>query len=146
MPTLQIPAIQGRLIVLAILLLGLAACRQAAGGVPIEETDDNKSAADVVLTLSPTTEERLLMGPFEWTIQLADGAGTPIEGATIAIRGDMNHAGMVPVEAVAAEAGEGLYRADFEWTMAGEWIVTVNASLPDGQMKTETLTYNVFVR
>jgi hypothetical protein len=31
-------------------------------------------------------------------------------------------------------AGE--YRAAFEWTMAGDWIVTVTATLPDGHVAT----------
>ncbi len=27
----------------------------------------------------------------------------------------------------------GVYRTDLEWTMAGDWIVTVTATLADGQ-------------
>ncbi len=135
-----------RWLVAVLLLLGMSACRQAAGGVPLDGMATDDGTADVAMTLSPATDERLIMGPFEWTIQLTDEDGAPVEGATIEVRGDMNHAGMVPVEATATEIGGGVYRADFEWTMAGEWIVTTTAALPDGRMKTETSTYTVFVR
>jgi len=140
MSTLRITAPRGRLLVIALLLLGLAACREAAGGVPLDSSD---GAADVRLTLEPATDARLVMGSFAWDIVLADDAGAPIEGAAIAVRGDMNHAGMVPVEATAVEVGDGLYRADFEWTMAGDWIVTVTATLPDGRIKTQSFDYSV---
>ena len=75
-------------------------------------------------------------------IQLADIAGKPIEGATVDVRGDMSHAGMQPVMAVATGAG-GNYSADFEWTMAGDWIVTVTAALPDGRTATRQFDLTV---
>ena len=143
MSTLRISASRGRLLVIAILLLGLAACREAAGGVPLDSAD---GPADVRLTLEPAADARLVMGPFAWDIALADAAGAPIEGAAVAVRGDMNHAGMVPVEATAVEVGDGLYRADFEWTMAGDWIVTVTATLPDGRIKTQSFDFSVATR
>ena len=62
---------------------------------------------------------------------LEDGAG--VSGATIEITGDMTHAGMVPVIVEATETETGLYRAeDFEFTMAGDWIITTDVELPDG--------------
>lgn len=146
MPTVRILSSQRRLFAFALLLLALAACREAAGGVPIESPDAADSAAGITITLQPAGGAQQVMGPFAWEISLADDTGAPIEGAAVAIRGDMNHAGMVPVEAMATEAGEGLYRADFEWTMAGEWIITVFATLPDGREKIQTFEYTVAVR
>jgi len=143
MSILRIFAPRGRLLLIAILLLGLTACREAAGGVPLDSPD---GAANVSLALKPAADTRLVMGPFIWDIALADGAGAPITGAAVAVRGDMNHAGMMPVEATAAEIGDGLYRADFEWTMAGDWIVTVTATLPDGRIKTQSFDFSVATR
>lgn len=42
----------------------------------------------------------------------------------------MSHAGMVPVLAEARETDPGIYHAEFEWTMAGDWIVTVAVDRP----------------
>lgn len=62
---------------------------------------------------------------------LDDGAG--VTGAEIEVTGDMTHAGMVPVIVNASEVEPGLYAAnDFEFTMAGDWIITTEVKLPDG--------------
>lgn len=124
----------------AILVTG---CRQSAGGVPLT-TGDN--APDVTLTLSPAVEGEPVMGPYQWQITLRDQSGAAIDDAVITLRGDMNHAGMVPVESTATGFGDGIYLADFEWTMAGEWFVVVTATLPDGRVKSETFTYSVAVK
>ena len=56
-----------------------------------------------------------------------------IEGAEVELLGTMTHAGMTPVVRTAEETEPGLYVAnDFEFTMAGDWILTAEATLPDG--------------
>lgn len=141
---LRIPARHGRLLIIVGLLLGLAACRQAAGGVPLGSPDDT---ADISLTLAPAAgAQPLPLEPLTWEVSLTDAAGAAIEGAAVTVRGDMSHAGMAPVEATAANAGDGLYRADFAWTMGGDWIITVTATLPDGRIKSQTFTYTVTAR
>jgi hypothetical protein len=46
----------------------------------------------------------------------------------------MSHAGMQPVEAPAVHDGNGRYVAkNFPFTMAGDWILTVEATLPTGE-------------
>ena len=129
-----------------ILFIGLAACRQAAGGVPLEGSAPVDGAPDVILTLSPAVDTTPVMGPYAWTITLTNDDGTPVEDAAVTVRGDMNHAGMVPVESSATDEGQGTYTADFEWTMAGDWIVTVTATLADGRVKSATFDYTVAVR
>ena len=130
---------------LSIVLVGLlGACRQSAGGVPRNSVEAD-NAPDITLTLSPTNADGPVMGPYRWEITLLDGNGAPIEDATVTVRGDMNHAGMVPVESTATY-DNGLYVADFEWTMAGAWNVTVTAMLDDGRVKSETFEYSVAVK
>lgn len=129
-----------------LLLIGLVACRQAAGGVPLEGSAPADGAPDITLTLSPAADTRPVMGPYAWTIALTDDAGAPVEDAAVTVRGDMNHAGMVPVESLATHDGRGIYTADFEWTMAGDWIVTVTATLADGRVKSATFDYSVAVQ
>ena len=60
-------------------------------------------------------------------------AGSPIDDAYLAVKGNMTHAGMVPVLAEVDGGGEnGVYSIPFEWTMAGDWVVTVDIQLADG--------------
>jgi hypothetical protein len=73
------------------------------------------------------------VGPAQITLTLRDAAGQPISGAAIRLEGNMSHPGMVPVFAEAWEEGVGSYRADLEFTMAGDWFLLVEAALPDGR-------------
>lgn len=140
----RISARHGQLLIIVGLLLGLAACRQAAGGVPLDAPADT---ADISLALAPAAgAQPLPLEPLTWEVSLTDAAGAAIEGAAVTVRGDMSHAGMAPVEATAANAGDGLYRADFAWTMGGDWIITVTATLPDGRVKSQTFNYTVTAR
>jgi hypothetical protein len=58
--------------------------------------------------------------------------GVPVSGATLEIEGNMTHAGMEPVFATATEVAPGDYRVPLEWTMGGDWFLTVHGTLPDG--------------
>jgi hypothetical protein len=73
------------------------------------------------------------VGPATATIYLNDSASKPIEGATIRLEGNMNHAGMRPVFADANEAKPGRYEAKLELTMGGDWFVLVDVALADGR-------------
>ncbi len=74
------------------------------------------------------------VGPARLIISLTDTAGTPLSGAIVAVEGNMSHAGMVPVLDTARMTGPGQYLVDdFRFTMAGDWILTVEATLPDGR-------------
>lgn len=72
------------------------------------------------------------VGATELIVTLKDAQGAPIDGALIRAHGNMDHAGMAPVERESHEALKGVYRIPFEWTMGGGWIVTITATLPDG--------------
>lgn len=125
------------LFILAALLLG--GCRQSSG----ETGSVIDGAADVTLqlTVEPAPPS---VGLARLDVVLLDSAGAPLDGATpVIVRGDMAHAGMRPVLATAIAQGDGRYRADFEWTMAGDWIVTVEATLPDGRVKAAVFDYTV---
>lgn len=72
---------------------------------------------------------------------LKDGNG--VEGAEVEVTGTMTHAGMVPVIVDASEVEPGHYSSDaFEFTMAGDWIITADIALPDGE-KTSVETTTV---
>jgi hypothetical protein len=60
-------------------------------------------------------------------------AGQPVAGAHLTALGFMSHPGMAPVAAVVEEQGGGVYRARFRFTMAGDWVIRVTGSAPDGR-------------
>jgi hypothetical protein len=72
------------------------------------------------------------VGESRLVIQIADENDRPVDKAHLQIKGDMTHSGMVPVLAEIDGGTGGLYEIPFEWTMAGDWVVTVDLRLPDG--------------
>ncbi|MCB0200905.1 MAG: FixH family protein [Caldilineae bacterium] len=119
-----------RSFILLILALGLAltlsACQRASQQI------DTGASSGIAMTLA-VNPDPATVGQAQVTVTINDASGQPVSGAAVAIKGDMSHAGMMPVLADATEDGAGVYRTDLEWTMAGDWIVTVTATLADGQ-------------
>jgi nitrogen fixation protein FixH len=114
----------------------LNGCQRASRKAPADQAPDVR----VTLVVEPAPPA---VGDARVVVQLADASGKPIDGAAVNVRGDMSHAGMQPVLATAAEETGGAYAADFEWTMAGDWIVTVTAVLPDGRTATRQFDLTV---
>ena len=44
----------------------------------------------------------------------------------------MSHPGMAPVLASAVERGDGIYQAELQFTMRGDWVLLVSGSLSNG--------------
>jgi hypothetical protein len=93
-------------------------------------TEESLPDVSVDLTVSPDPPQ---VGPATVTVTLSDADGTPIDGAEMKLEGTMTHAGMVPVFADATETEPGQYEATLEFTMGGDWIIIVRATLPDGR-------------
>jgi hypothetical protein len=72
------------------------------------------------------------VGPATVTVTLSDAGGTPRNGAHLRLEATMSHAGMRPLFSDAREVGPGRYEAPIEFTMAGDWILLITISLPDG--------------
>jgi YtkA-like len=66
-------------------------------------------------------------------VTLLDATGKPVHGAALEIEGHMSHPGMAPVLATAEERRDGVYAVRFQFPMAGDWIMLVKGSLPDGR-------------
>jgi hypothetical protein len=73
------------------------------------------------------------VGPVTLMLMLKDSTGAPIEGADLRLEGNMSHPGMQPVFAEAHEDSPGVYTAQLEFTMAGDWIILVEGTLPGGR-------------
>ncbi len=83
------------------------------------------------------------VGETELRITLTTADGRPVSDAAVQVRGDMSHAGMVPVLRTALPGDAGVYTAPFEWTMAGDWVLTVEFTLADGRTGTETFNFSI---
>ena len=71
------------------------------------------------------------VGQVTITVRITQAA-RPLTGARVRFEGNMSHAGMVPVFAEAREIEPGRYRANMELTMAGDWVISVDMTSPDG--------------
>jgi hypothetical protein len=67
------------------------------------------------------------------TVTVRDRAGEPVSNATLHLEGHMSHAGMAPVLADGAQRTPGVYEVPFSFTMQGDWVLLISATLPDGR-------------
>jgi len=126
------------LILVALLtVFGLSGCRDSA-----QDAQTTDSRPDINVMLEPMRPA--VVGATVLTVKLSTADGLPITDAQrVAVKGDMTHAGMAPVFGVAEEAMNGDYRIAFEWTMAGDWILTVDVTLADGTTLTREFTITI---
>ena len=104
----------------------LVSCKPGHGG------GDATATGDPHVTISATASEHPAVGPLTVVVTVTKD-GAPLEGAKVTVTGDMTHAGMVPVVDDATADGAGAYRTnDFTFTMAVEWVLTVDVTEPDG--------------
>jgi hypothetical protein len=101
--------------------LFLASCSKAAEPPPLVAIEHE---------ISP---QPVRVGPVTVTLKLADATGKPLTGAHIAVEADMSHPGMSPLFAEAKEAELGHYKAHLEFQMAGDWVILLHVTLPDGK-------------
>lgn len=125
------------LVLLALLLTALlgSSCARESRNAPT-------STAEISLTAIPYPAA---VGDSQLVIRVTDASGKPISDAVILVKADMTHAGMVPVQAQTSQGGDqdGYYSVPFTWTMAGDWIVTVEAVLRDGTRVKQRFDYAV---
>ncbi len=111
-------------------VLLLTACRQ-----------QSLSSSELSLDVSV---DGLLVGPAQISVSVRDKNGAPVENpGALALRGDMDHAGMAPVFAEASEATDGVFTLPFEWTMAGAWILEAKLTLDSGEGLKQSFRYEI---
>ena len=109
----------------------------------MDSANDSAIAAGLAVTLIPDGRY-----PGESiVVELRDESGQPVTDVTVSLEGNMNHAGMVPVltETVLDGADgreDGRYTLPFQFTMLGDWIITVKITPQDGP----PLTTNIDLR
>lgn len=110
-------------VIFATHLLG-AICILSGCQVPTADT----SSAQVDLTMEPSEP---VVGSSLVSIRLADADGKLIEGASVRVEGNMNHAGMKPSFSDLTESEPGQYSGTLEFTMGGDWFLLVTATTPE---------------
>ena len=67
------------------------------------------------------------------TLRISDGGGHAVSGACVALEADMSHPGMRPEFGETREIAAGRYQGWVDFTMAGDWVVIMHITLPDGR-------------
>jgi uncharacterized protein (DUF2141 family) len=119
-----------RIFALLLVVFVVAGCRAQA----------TQSTGNLDITLEPPTTKT---GQVTLTLIVKDPQGRPVDNAKLDIVGDMTHAGMTPVNGKIEGGKDGRYSVPFEWTMGGDWILTVKATLPDGSVTTKTFNLSI---
>ena len=128
-----------RLLVIFALLFLLAGCRPpespAAGSRGVVTSDG--------VTVTMQIEGEPVVGEAPVRVEV-ERDGEAVANATVEVVGEMTHAGMEPVLVEATQVEPGLYRAEeFAFNMAGDWIVSAEVSLDDGEQLRATRALSV---
>ena len=119
-------------LLIVILLVLVSACRQ----------QETASSEDIRISLivqpSPINVGEATLG-----IAVTTESLDPVAVNNLTVRGDMDHAGMVPVIVENLQSANGQFEVPFEWTMGGDWIVEVTAELAGGGTATQTFDITV---
>ena len=117
-------------VVLLMILLLAVACRQ-----------QTVSAENINIDIKETDS---LVGETTMIVTVTDADGNAIENpGTLSLRGDMDHAGMLPVMRESKDSTEGVFVVPFEWTMGGTWSVEVILTLGTGDVVTESFDFEI---
>ena len=94
-------------------------------------------SANLEIELQVVSEK--VVGPATVEVTLRTADGKPVDDAQVQVRGDMTHA-MPPVLSEAKRVGAGRYATeDFRFTMAGDWVITAEVTLANGEKVERTL-------
>ena len=118
-----------------LLIIVIFSLLSACGGRNSAQSSSNDY--DISVEAGSTT-----VGKTDLMVTVKDQNGTAINDATVRIKGDMSHAGMQPVLGESATASNGVYTIPYEWTMAGDWFVTIDVTFADGSTATERFDFN----
>jgi len=83
------------------------------------------------------------IGPSRLTVTILDQAGRPINGANLEITGKMPQEDISLRVVKSILTTDGTYQAPFVWSTAGEWVLTVKATLPNQQVAEQAFKITV---
>jgi len=119
-----------RTVAFLMVLFIAVACRQQA-----------VSAENINIDIAVTDS---LVGETTVIVTVTDDEGNALDNpGTLSLRGDMDHAGMLPVIREAKDSTEGVFSVPFEWTMGGAWSLEVTLTLGNGDVVTESFDFEI---
>jgi hypothetical protein len=93
----------------------------------------NRAATATRMSWTLVPSSPAVTEPATLTLELHDDSGQALTGARVRLEGHMSHPGMAPIVADAAERSPGVYVAPVAFSMPGNWVLLVTATLADGQ-------------
>ena len=111
------------------LCLGLVVFAAIISGCSKRRADDSSPGLAITHEISPDPPH---VGPATLTLKLADATDAPITKAQVGLEADMQHPGMVPHPFEVKELDPGRYQAQVQFDMAGDWVILLHVTLPDG--------------
>lgn len=121
--------------VLLLLCICITSCQRRA--VQTDEAPDIGLLLEIVPSPATVGEATLML-------HVTDIEKKPLRGLSLNVKGDMTHPGMAPVMSQSEEIEPGLYRVPFNWTMGGDWVLSITCDLPDGRRFQRTIEVPVF--
>jgi len=107
--------------VFVVLAVVLAACGGSAQpAAPVESGSSSQVNITVESNPSPA-----MMGDMELILTITDGDGKPIEGATVDVSADHTDMTGMGMSGLATEQGGGRYSINTNFSMSGNWKLTV---------------------
>lgn len=110
--------ISSMFVVLAVVLAACGGSAQPAA--PVESGSSSQVNITVESNPSPA-----MMGDMELILTITDGDGKPIEGATVDVSADHTDMTGMGMSGLATEQGEGRYSINANFSMSGNWKITV---------------------
>lgn len=109
-----------KIIIIGVLVLStlLAACSSAA--TPVETT--SSKPVNIKVETSPTPA---VMGDMEVVLTITDADGKPIEGATVDVSAKHTDMSGMDMGGTATDQGSGRYSISANFSMSGNWKLTV---------------------
>ena len=109
--------------------LGLIVFLSPFSGCSKHRADESAPGLAIKHEISPDPPH---VGAATLTLKLADATATPITKAHVGLEADMLHPGMVPRPFEVKELDPGTYQAQVQFDMAGDWVILLHVTLPDG--------------
>ena len=100
------------------------------------------AARDVSIE-STLTPAQPTIGKAVLRVRLLDASSRPVPGAQLRVEGHMSHPGMSPVLATAEEQSPGIYDAELQFTMRGDWVLLLTGTLANGSTITQRVEVGV---
>ena len=110
--------ISSMFVVLAVVLAACGGSAQPAA--PVESGSSSQVNITVESNPSPS-----MMGDMELILIITDGDGKPIEGATVDVSADHTDMTGMGMSGLATEQGGGRYSINANFSMSGNWKITV---------------------